>query len=47
MLCAYGHFASYASSINIINMGVEQEGPFGTSVNDALMKKALLDNLKV
>jgi hypothetical protein len=39
---------SYGSSIiNIINMGVEQEGSFGTSANNALTKEALLNNLKM
>jgi hypothetical protein len=47
VLCVYGHSASYGSSINIINMGVEQEGPFGTSANNALTMELLLNNLKM
>jgi hypothetical protein len=45
--CVCGHFASYGSSINIINMGIEQEGLFNTNTNDALMKEALLNNLRM
>jgi len=45
--CVYGHSASYGSNINIINMGVEQEGLFGTSTHNALTKEVLLNNLKM
>jgi len=47
VLCVYGHFVSYGSSINIINMGVKQEGLFSTSINNALTKEMLFNNLKM